>query len=122
MLIEHVLAKPPVEAFDASILIGFAGLDRLSNQIIVRALLFACLTQALWAIVRANDFGQTMVALDLRQDARPTHCVDRGIDRDVCTLTVAVINHVKGAKASTTVQGIAHEIDRSGVIGTLRHS
>ena len=111
MLIAHVFAEGSVKPLDGSMLIGFACLDVLSIHTIVLAPLFECFTEKFRAIVRADAFGQAMVALDLHQDAHQARGVDRGIDRDVHTPPIEVVNDIEGAQAPTTSQGIADEID-----------
>ena len=69
VLIENLFAERSVEAFDLSVLVGFTGLDVLNRHAVRHWLLNNGFAQKLGAIVCSQHLRQSVIALQLFEDA-----------------------------------------------------
>ena len=112
MLVEHLLAVGPVEAFDVGVLVRSAGLDVLDGHALLLRPLGEGFAQELGAVVGPQHLRQGTLAPDLFEDAHQACRGDRRVDLDVDRLAIEVVGDVERPEVSAAGERVEHEVGR----------
>src|SRR5262245_52121135 len=110
MQVEQLISKSSVEALDVRVLIRFAWLDVLNCHSRRLGPLNERFTEKFRAIVGTQDLRQPTLTAQALEDSDQSLRSNRCIDFDVQRLAIEIVNDIEQPKATTTVQGITHEI------------
>lgn len=117
MLVQHLLAGGPIEAFDEGVLVGLSGLDLSERYARELGPLGKHFPMEFAAFVRFQNLRQSVIALELLEHTYQTARVERGIHLDVQHVAVEVIDHIECSESFAPDQRVTHEVHGPGGVG-----
>ncbi len=118
MLVEAIVAKGAIEAFDESILHGFAGLDVVDEDTSGLSPQMKGTTGKLWTVVGGDRGGQAAGGSKLIEDGDDGGAADGSIDMQSQALASEVIDQSQSAEAATVGELVVDEIHAPALVGS----
>ena len=121
VLVEAVIAKGAVEAFDEGVLHGFAGLDVMKGHAGALSPKVKGLAGKLGTVIHGDGVGQTAGESEVFQDGDDAGSTDGGIDMEGEALPGEVVDKGEAAEAAATGELVVNEVHGPALIGSGGH-